>query len=513
MPQKHLPGFLKKYSLTQIFWGFLCIHVFLWTAIPTLVCPNVPLDVIEGYAWGREWLIGTYKHPPMQAWWLEILAQITGRAMWAHFFASQLAIGIAFWGVWETGKRILEPLPALLAVMLLEGIVYYNFTSIEFNPNILQLPFWALIGLFYYRGIKDNTIADWMLLGVFSAGGVYTKYSTVLLLVVLAILTILRPEGRRRLKSVGPYLAVLTAFVLFLPHLQWLFNNDFLPYTYAETRMRHPTPPGIIRSAIIIPAAFLISQLLAMLPAILVLIAFSGGRTQITKNDIRGFDRAFLTAMTFGPCVLVFLMALVLGYKVHDMWGTPFWNFIGLWTLAYFQPAMTTQTVWRFMASLTVVFCATLMIYGGSVVVYPYATDKVLRVHFPGKDLAREITVGWKNATPMPLRYVIGDTWPAGNVAYFSKDQPHVFISRDFSISPWVTPEDIKRDGAVFVWCIQYCSNGNYVNNWKDIQGMPEFMQQHPNAKIQESLTLKKKTEAKVPSAVIGWAILPPESH
>src|SRR5271168_2819822 len=73
----------------RLFWVFAATHLALWTIIPTLVSPNAPLDVIEGYAWGHEWLIGTHKHPPMQAWWLGALAILTGRAAWAHFLASQ----------------------------------------------------------------------------------------------------------------------------------------------------------------------------------------------------------------------------------------------------------------------------------------------------------------------------------------------------------------------------------------------------------------------------------------
>ena len=245
----------------NLFWIFAVAHLLLWTIVPTLTSPNAPLDVIEGYVWGHEWLLGTYKHPPMQAWWLETLTLLTNQSSWTHFLASQIAIVIAFWAVWQTGLRILGPVPALLGAMLLEGVIYYNFCSPEFNPDVLQLPFWALIGLFYHRAVKDNRLFDWALLGVWSAGGLYSKYSTLLLLVVLMLLTFARPEGRRRLKNIGPYLAVTVAFLLFLPHLNWLIDNNFLPYTYAESRLRHPTPPGIVRSAIVVPSLFSSSQL------------------------------------------------------------------------------------------------------------------------------------------------------------------------------------------------------------------------------------------------------------
>jgi hypothetical protein len=34
-----------------------------WTLAPSLTHLVPPLDVVEGYMWGREWVIATYKHP------------------------------------------------------------------------------------------------------------------------------------------------------------------------------------------------------------------------------------------------------------------------------------------------------------------------------------------------------------------------------------------------------------------------------------------------------------------
>ncbi len=491
-----------------MFWIFVLTHLLLWTIACAVTSPNPPLDVIEGYVWGREWLIGTYKHPPMQAWWLQSLAWLTGRAEWAHFFASQLAIVIAFWAVWKTGLRILGEILALLGVLLLEGIVYYNFCSPEFNPDVLQLPFWGLIGLFYYRAIKDNRLYDWLLLGFWGAGGLYTKYSTALLLASLLILTLVRPEGRRRLRSFGPYLCVAVLFVLFLPHLMWLFDNQFLPYAYAESRMRHPTPPGIIRSAVIIPAVFIGSQFIAVAPALLVLVAFAGRKMAAPKNDLRGFDRMFLASVTFGPCVLVLLMAMIFGYNLHDMWGTPFWNFFGLWAMTYFQPAPTPESVGRFMIAIVIIFVMALVIYIGSNTIYPYASGKVQRVHFPGETLSEKTLAGWHGVTDKPLEYVVGDTWPAGNIAYYAPDWPHVFINSDPSINTWINPEDVKKKGAILVWCISHCNTSGFAN--PSIQGTPDYIKEYPGAKIQKPLEIPRQTGAKVPPAKLGWAIVPP---
>ena len=49
----------------KAFIAFLIVHAALWTLLPALVCRNLPLDVIEGIAFGRDWQLGYWKHPPL----------------------------------------------------------------------------------------------------------------------------------------------------------------------------------------------------------------------------------------------------------------------------------------------------------------------------------------------------------------------------------------------------------------------------------------------------------------
>jgi hypothetical protein len=37
------------------FGGFLALHFIVWTALPTLLYANLPLDLIEALTYGREW--------------------------------------------------------------------------------------------------------------------------------------------------------------------------------------------------------------------------------------------------------------------------------------------------------------------------------------------------------------------------------------------------------------------------------------------------------------------------
>lgn len=524
---KNLAASLRSLSMrtsaspAQVFGWFVTAHLLLWTFFPAITSPNAPLDVIEGYGWGHEWVMGTYKHPPLQAWILEILALLTGRAFWAHFFISQVAVVIAFWAVWQTGRRIMGEKQALIGVLLLEGVIYYNFTSTEFNPNVLQLTFWALAGWSFHRAVKEHYLLDWLLLGVWSAAGLYTKYSTALLLAVFVVLIIQRPEARRCLKKPGPYLAVLVASLLFLPHMLWLTHHDFLPFTYVKDRLIAPgpatkfvTPPAFFPTFLLSPIVFTVGQILAMLPAILLFLTLDGQETGSGKLVVKDkFDRAFLVAITFAPMTLTLFMAIGFGFKIHDMWGAPFFNFAGLWAVMTFYPSGAIIRP-RFTLGWLILFVVTALGVATANFLLPFITEKPGRLLFPGEELAKQISEGWHKQYTSPLAYAVGDTWPAGNVAYYAPERPHLFINGDTVISPWINMDDVKKQGAVVVWCELHCSrsdddshkDGKTVN-----KPLPDYMHTiFPEAIIQKSLEIPRQTDADVFPITFGWAIVPP---
>jgi uncharacterized membrane protein len=489
-------------SPQSLFWLFALTHLVLWTLIPSLSNQNLPLDVIEGYAWGKEWLIGTHKHPPMQAWILESIFHLTGRVKWAPYLTSQIAIVTAFWAVWRTGRRIAGEKVGLIGVLLLEGVVYYNFTSPEFNPNVLQLPFWALTGWSFYKAVKNDKIIDWFLCGVWAAASMYTKYSSGVFLLVLVAALLAHRDGRSRLKSIGPYLSVMTASLLFLPHLLWLIHNDFLPWAYTMGRLERNSAPY---SSLVTTILMVAGQIIALLFAIFLLIVIYDRRHAPERPPAASFDRIFLTFAAFGPFLAMFFLSLFLGYHIRDMWQTPFWNFTGLWAVVFMRPALLPNDVRRFAIAWTFVFIAGLTGYLANETLAPYVTDKCKRTIFPGKNLTQIVTNEWQERFHTPLRYVIGDMWPTGNVAWYTDDRPHVFLDGNPRISPWIDQNDLKKSGGIILWCI-HC--GSRPEQRIESENMRTLMS---HAEIQEPLTLKRMTFAKSPPAVIGWAILPPE--
>ena len=60
------------------FLAFLALHAVVWTVLPALFFLNLPLDLIEGLLYGREWQLGYDKLPPLPWWMLEATYRLFG---------------------------------------------------------------------------------------------------------------------------------------------------------------------------------------------------------------------------------------------------------------------------------------------------------------------------------------------------------------------------------------------------------------------------------------------------
>ena len=183
---------IYKKNISNLFYIFVTAHLFIWTLVPSLTNNNLPLDTIEALAWGSNLDWGFNKHPPMSAFLPEIFFQIFGPQDWAYYLLSQICIVVSFLVIFKLAEDFFDnKIYCLLSVLLLEGIYFYNFTTPEFNVNVCLIPFWSLSVFYLWRGIKNNKILDWLLLGLFAGLGFLSKYLFVYLGLAIDVILIL----------------------------------------------------------------------------------------------------------------------------------------------------------------------------------------------------------------------------------------------------------------------------------------------------------------------------------
>ena len=427
---------------------FLAIHAVLWTVLPALLYPNLPLDLIEALTYGREWQLGYDKLPPLPWWLVESVYRTIGHDI-GYYLLAQVAVVSTFVAIYLLARPLVGELRALIAILLIDGLHFFNFTADKFNHDVIQLPFWALAALAFYRALRGGGLRYWLLLGFAIGASVWAKYFFVALVVPLALFLLFDREARAHMRTPGPYLAVVTALIVTAPHLVWLIANDFLPFAYAEGRA---APARGLFDHILHPLGFAAGQLFFLLPVLVIAapLLLRGRAPVATTAD--AYDRRIVTLLAFGPVVTLLVLLALTGRGAIAMWGYPIWLCLGLWMVVTVEPALERIQLTRIVAVWAFVTVAFVIAFVANYVVLPSVDGRYRAVLYPGEALGTEIARRFRAATGHPLRYVIGRMWDGGNVAHYSSDGPRVLVDGDPARAPWIDLADLKRQGAVVLW-------------------------------------------------------------
>jgi 4-amino-4-deoxy-L-arabinose transferase-like glycosyltransferase len=180
------------------FLGFVFLHVFLWTLAPAWVRHTLPMDAMEGTTWGHQLEWGYDKNPFLNAWLTQIAILLGGKSSWVIYLFSQVSVAICFGSVWSLGQKFLPPIYALIAVLLLESMQYFNLHAIDFNDNTLEVGLWAATIWFYYQALTEKKLKDWLLTGLFAGLGMMAKYYTAVLLVPMGVFFFIIKKKRKK---------------------------------------------------------------------------------------------------------------------------------------------------------------------------------------------------------------------------------------------------------------------------------------------------------------------------
>lgn len=451
---------LPNQTLAQrLLWCFIALQVLVWTLVPTLTRHALPMDAAEGVVWGHQLEWGYDRNPWLNGWLTRLAVELGGSSDFFVYFFSQLLVALAFWSVWRLGNRMLMPLQALVAVLMLTAIQYYTLAAIDLNDNVLELGLWPFLTLLLYSAIRSQRTLDWLGVGLVAGLAMMAKYYSAILLLAIFIFMIWNPTARSSFRKPGPYLGLLLLLIIITPHIAWLFQHDFVTIHYALRRVNknesvtfwHHVQPGL---------AFAMLQVAAFLGAVgLFLFAWWGSWS--SKPERCGmslaedtFNRQFLWMVGIGPYILTVLFAVLAGWQLHTLWGTPLLTCWGLLLVYTLKPAITRARLNRFLIATLVVFTALIGAYTWAML-KPGNTSSG---NFPGKLFAQEITTIWHTHYQKPLPYVMGERILASSVTRYSPDKPSAHLGWDIKTNPWIDEERLRLEGAVF---LQRADEGN----------------------------------------------------
>ena len=406
-------------NINNVFFIFVTSHLIIWTIVPSITNNNLPLDTIEALAWGSNLDWGFNKHPPVSAFFLEIFYQIFGSQDWVFYLLSQIFVIISFYYVFKFAQEILNNrLLSLISVLLLETIYFYNFTTPEFNVNVCQLPFWSLVVYYSWKiyETKEIKFIDCFLAGLFAALGFLSKYLFIYLLVSIDLLFIWLIFVSKTKKFDFKYLISLEVFVvLLIPHLIWLFNNEFITILYGLKRTG--LEENILFSHLHNPVTFFLKQLGILIP-FLILCRLLINKIKI-KLNLKDKKVLFLIFINIVPIFLILLTSLLTGSKIRTMWMTPFYLFFGLLFVYMFKSQINLKKINSFLYSFLFLFFLSPILYS-----YVSLSQDNKRTDYPGKEIAAKIQITWSQNFDKEIQFVTGDEWKAGNLSYHLKSRP-----------------------------------------------------------------------------------------
>lgn len=417
---------------------------FLWTLVPALVHLAPPLDVVEGYMWGREWPLVTYKHPAMPAWVIEASRAFTGGQIgWPVYLASQAFVAATIWIVFVLGRDLAGSTRGAIAAVSLAALEHLSWRAPEFNHTIAQLPFWVLVVLATWRAATTGRIVWWLVLGLAAGGGLYAKFSNAIIAIVAAGWLVSDASARRQWTTVGPWLGAAAFLLSVTPLLFWFQRNGLQPFEYARARGEAAGFASFLLRVGLVAAPMLVLMSLA---GVLSRASFAEARPEETRG------RNFVLVMTVTPIVLIMLAAGLGSSGIGTAWAAPLLLLLPL-AIVMLGPHAPTATAFR--RFTVAVLAATTLIPPGYAILRMTAgarSDGPTRVNWPQRDVAAAAADAWRRETGKPLRIVAGDTWTAGLAGLSHPDRPSILTDGNMSLAPWITKERMTREGALVIW-------------------------------------------------------------
>lgn len=423
---------------------FILFQMIVLTAVPTVLSSAPPIDVVEGWTWAPHWLIGTYKHPPGPAWSIETMHFLVPGYFLGPYLLSQISVALTYVFIYLTGRLFMDEPRALAGSLFLAGSLYFTYLSTEFNHNVLQLPFWsAIIFTFAHIVRRPERTSSWLILGALVGAGMYAKYSVCIIGLVCAFAGLFFPKVRTQFATPRPYLAVVLAVLIFLPHVLWLVENDFPPFKYVADRTR-------IHGSRLEPLAFVAAQILNNGPILALLLCV--GRPSFTRAeriDAEPDAKAFLRIFALGPLAFLVICALLGNKQLITMWGLPMFTPVGLWLVAEIGRGWSAEMLKRLCAGGVAMVVLAAVLFAGEDVWSKFHKPK--REMWPMEELATKANDAWASEVNGPLEITGGNLWLAGLVSLGLPQKPDVAVGDSLDKSPWVTPEDISRKGMLYL--------------------------------------------------------------
>lgn len=428
-------------------------HIVLWTAYAIMAQSSgtVHHDMTEAYAWGREFQLGYYKHPPLFAWVVGLWFKIFPRTDAFYYLLSQINAAAGLAGVWMLAGRFLPPAGRLAAVLLLSLAPFNNIMAINFNANAMLVSLWPWTAFAFVRAIETGRAVHGAVFGALAALAMLSKYYSLLLLAGCFFASLAHPRARAIYRSPAPTVAVTICLLLLIPHIGWMASHDWQTIEYAAQKAGHAWPVVLYKTSTTAVA----SLALLGLPALV--LARLHGRAIVALvrqalNRARQPPQGWITILALAPFVLTLLAGVLGSVKISTNFMVPVFFMVPLLFVLHAQTHLeATQVRSILWAAIGYPLAAIAL---SPAIAYVLFDRQVELAAEPRRELAQLVTQEWRKLTGLPLRIVTGSQAYGTGIVFYSPDSPHDFTRLNVAQAPWITLDRLRREGLAIA-CLE----------------------------------------------------------
>ena len=231
------------------------------------------------YAVHLDW--SYFDHPPLLGWLLWVSTGLFGVTAFGLRMGMILTAVATQWILLRLARAV-RPEIADQVLVLYTSTGLVTIVSLIATPDGPLLFGWALALLLLHRAIfaVERGNGAWVLAGAAMGVAFLAKYTAVFLPLGLFVFLVASANHRRRVLSVGPWLAVATMQVVSLPVYVWNWTHDFASFRFqlGERTARLALQPDLL-------GGFIVSQLAMVLPVAFLLVL--GGTAIVLRRRVR----------------------------------------------------------------------------------------------------------------------------------------------------------------------------------------------------------------------------------
>jgi len=426
----------------------LAVYCALWTLYGAIAkgSQDIHFDMGEMIAWSRETVLGTPKHPPFGAWLVRIWFSVFPPTDWAYYLFAMVIATSALWIAWAISGRYLAGEKRVAALALLTLVPFFNFHALKFNANTVMMPLWAATTALFLRSYETRSVGWAALAGLAAAAAVLGKYWSIVLLMGLGIAALADPRRGAYFRSWAPWVTILTGAAGLLPHLGWLYANDFRPFTYAME-----SHPGTLWETVQSGFAYMSGAAgYAAFPIVVAALA-----TQPTLAALRDTvwpgtpDRRLVLLAFVLPLVLPLAVSIVAHELIISLWAIGSMTLLPVVLLSSPRVRLPVIAARRIVALAIVVPLIALMASPLIALVIHHKGVPNYATHY--RLLAQRIEDVWAQTTDRPLRIVGSYNNLLYGVLFYLPTRPSTLEIVNPYLTPWISEAQVARDGAALV--------------------------------------------------------------